>query len=261
MSNNYSQKFLVACLAASGSVAYAQKPNIVFILADDMGYGDISAFNDQTVISTPHLDRLCENGIRFTDAHSNSSVSTPSRYGILTGRYAFRSELKSGVLGGYSEPIIPAERNTMATMLASQGYSTACIGKWHLGWNWGYSENGKDVDYSAPIKNGPTERGFDYFYGIAASLDMAPYVYVENDMPTAIPTRISVDIKKGIKMQRSGPQSPDFSHPDCLPNFTGRAIRYIEEHKDADKPFFLYVPLTAPHTPVLPSAEFVGKSG
>ena len=253
---------MLACMLTAGGSASAQKPNIVLILADDMGYGDISSFNDATILRTPNLDRLCEHGIKFTDAHSSSSVSTPSRYSIMTGRYAFRSTLKSGVLGGYSEPLIPEGRRTVADMLASQGYSTACIGKWHLGWDWTYTEDSKnEVDFSSPIKNGPVDRGFDYFYGIAASLDMAPYVYVENDMPTAVPDKVSVDIRHGIKMQRSGPQAPDFEHSDCLPNFTGRAVKYIEDHKDTEKPFFLYVPLTAPHTPVLPSREFEGKSG
>ena len=249
-------------LFAAGGMAYAQKPNIVLILADDMGYGDISAFNDRTSLVTPNLDRLCGQGIRFTDAHSNSSVSTPSRYGILTGRYAFRSDLKSGVLGGFSQPLIAEDRSTVATMLSSCGYSTAMIGKWHLGWNWTYLDkaSGK-VDWTGPVSGGPTDRGFDYFYGIAASLDMSPYVYVENDRPTAVPDRVSGDISKGILMQRSGPQSPDFEHKDCLRNFTDRAAAYIREHADDAAPFFLYLPLTAPHTPILPSEEFRGKSG
>lgn len=251
---------LLATCVATADLASAQKPNIILILADDMGYGDISAFNEDCKFETPNLDRLCQNGIRFTDAHASSSLSTPSRYGILTGRYAFRTNLKSGVLNGYSGPLIPEERSTIATMLSSQGYSTACIGKWHLGWDWTFGDD-KKADFSAPIKNGPTTRGFDYFYGIAASLDMAPYVYVENDRPTAVPNRVSKDIKEGIKLQRSGPQSPDFEHADCLPNFTRRAIEYIDKNKDSGKPFFLYLPLTAPHTPILPSKEFLGKSG
>lgn len=263
MSYKYNKALLLSCLCAAGGTAYAQqKPDIILFLADDMGYGDISAFNDRTPIVTPNLDRLCEHGIRFTDAHSNSAVSTPSRYGILTGRYAFRSELKSGVLGGFSNPLIRPERRTVADMLSDAGYSTAMIGKWHLGWDWTYKDRQKnEVDFSAPIKNGPTDHGFDYYYGIAASLDMSPYVYVENNMPTAIPTKESADIQHGPKMQRKGPQAPDFEHADVLPNFTNRACSYIEGHKDADRPYFLYIPITAPHTPVLPSEEFRGKSG
>ena len=262
MNNIRNNAVIFSCLFAAGGMAYAQKPNIVLILADDLGYGDISAFNDRTSLVTPNLDRLCENGIRFTDAHSNSSVSTPSRYGIMTGRYAFRSDLKEGVLGGFSSPLIAEDRSTVASMLSSCGYSTAMIGKWHLGWNWSCRDGKPDkVDYSGPVTGGPVDRGFDYFYGIAASLDMSPYVYVENNMPTAVPDKVSEDISKGILMQRSGPQSPDFEHKDCLPNFTQRAVEYIKAHKDDENPFFLYVPLTAPHTPVLPSEEFAGKSG
>ena len=114
-----------------------QKPNIIFILADDMGYGDVSAYNKDSHIQTRHIDQMAANGVMFTDAHSCSAVSTPTRYGILTGRYNWRSSLKSGVLYGYSRPIIPTTRNTMASMLKANGYTTACIGKWHLGWNWG----------------------------------------------------------------------------------------------------------------------------
>ena len=234
-------------------------PNVILILADDLGYGDISALNVNSKIRTPHIDKLCENGIKFTDAHSCSSVSTPSRYGIMTGRYAFRTTLKEGVLGGFSAPLIPKDRNTIAAMLSKQGYNTACIGKWHLGWNWIYDEN-KKPDYSKPITEGPITRGFDYFYGISASLDMSPYVYVENDKVTALPNRTAPEFQ-GILLQREGPQGSDFEHEDCLPNFSKRAIKYIEEQKKADKPFFLYLPITAPHTPILPTAEYQGKSG
>lgn len=170
-----------------------QKPNIIFILADDMGYGDVSAYNKDSHIQTRHIDQMAANGVMFTDAHSCSAVSTPTRYGILTGRYNWRSSLKSGVLYGYSRPIIPTTRSTMASMLKANGYTTACIGKWHLGWNWGTKPghekpdanalNDEDVDYSKPITNGPADLGFDYFYGFCGSLDMAPYVYIETASP------------------------------------------------------------------------------
>jgi len=143
--------------------------------------------------------------------------------------------------------------------LSKQGYHTACIGKWHLGWKWGYNEN-KEVDYSKPITEGPTTRGFDYFYGISASLDMPPYVYVENDKVTALPNRTASE-QSGILLQRKGPQGADFEHEDCLPNFSKRAIQYINDRGKSDKPFFLYLPITAPHTPILPTAEYQGKSG
>ena len=260
MKNNNSKSVLIAGLVFPFSLpVLAETPNIVFILADDLGYGDISALNENSKIKTPHIDTLCEHGIKCTDAHSNSSVSTPSRYGILTGRYAFRTTLKEGVLGGFSAPLIPEDRSTVATVLSKQGYHTACIGKWHLGWNWAYDEN-KEVDYSKPITEGPTTRGFDYFYGICASLDMSPYVYVENDKVTALPNRTAPE-RQGILLQRKGPQGADFEHEDCLPNFSRRAIKYIEEQKETGKPFFLYLPITAPHTPILPTAAYQGKSG
>lgn len=252
---------LFGCGLISGACSLNKetKPNIIFILADDLGYGDVSALNENSKIKTTHIDKLCENGIKFTDAHSNSSVSTPSRYGILTGRYAFRTTLKEGVLDGFSAPLIPKERNTIATMLSKQGYNTACIGKWHLGWNWAYDES-KEVDYSKPITEGPVTRGFDYFYGISASLDMSPYVYVENDKVTALPNRIA-PAYQGILLQREGPQGADFEHADCLPNFSKRALQFIKDQKKTGKPFFLYLPLAAPHTPILPTAEYQGKSG
>ena len=219
-----------------------KKPNIVFIFADDMGYGDVSAFNENSKIQTTNIDRIANEGVAFTDAHSSSSVSTPSRYSLLTGRYNWRSDLKSGVLMGYNKALIAPDRRTIASVLRDQGYQTACIGKWHLGWDWNNIEAGKDsVDFSKPITNGPTTRGFDYFYGIIASLDMAPYVYVENDMPTALPDRETVN--DGMKYWRKGPTASDFDHEQTLPNFINRAVDYI------------------PHTPILPIKEYQGKSG
>ena len=237
-----------------------KKPNIVFIFADDMGYGDVSAFNENSKIQTTNIDRIANEGVAFTDAHSSSSVSTPSRYSLLTGRYNWRSDLKSGVLMGYNKALIAPDRRTIASVLRDQGYQTACIGKWHLGWDWNNIEAGKDsVDFSKPITNGPTTRGFDYFYGIIASLDMAPYVYVENDMPTALPDRETVN--DGMKYWRKGPTASDFDHEQTLPNFINRAVDYIHDKSKGDKPFYLYLPLPAPHTPILPIKEYQGKSG
>lgn len=237
-----------------------KKPNIVFIFADDMGYGDVSALNENSKIQTTNIDRIASEGVTFTDAHSSSSVSTPSRYSLLTGRYNWRSDLKSGVLMGYNNALISPDRRTIASVLRDQGYQTACIGKWHLGWDWNNIEAGKDsVDFSKPITNGPTTRGFDYFYGIIASLDMAPYVYVENDMPTALPDRETVN--DGMKYWRKGPTASDFDHEQTLPNFINRAVDYIHDKSKEDKPFYLYLPLPAPHTPILPIKEYQGKSG
>lgn len=238
-----------------------KQPNIIFILADDMGYGDVSYFDNNSKLKTENLDRMAQEGVVFTDAHSSSSVSTPTRYGILTGRYNWRSTLKNNVLYGYDKALIPADRETIASMLRKNGYTTAGIGKWHLGWDWDNIDAGKDkVDFSKPVQNGPTTRGFDYFYGFCGSLDMAPYVYIENDMPTSLPDRETVNEGK-YSWWRKGPTGADFVHEEVLPNLVDRACNYIKEKAKADQPYFLYLPLPAPHTPILPTEEFRGKSG
>ena len=238
-----------------------KQPNIILILADDMGYGDVSYFDNNSKLKTENLDRMAQEGVVFTDAHSSSSVSTPTRYGILTGRYNWRSTLKNNVLYGYDKALIPADRETMASMLRKNGYTTAGIGKWHLGWDWDNIDAGKDkVDFSKPVQNGPTTRGFDYFYGFCGSLDMAPYVYIENDMPTSLPDRETVNEGK-YSWWRKGPTGADFVHEEVLPNLVDRACNYIKEKAKADQPYFLYLPLPAPHTPILPTEEFRGKSG
>lgn len=238
-----------------------KQPNIIFILADDMGYGDVSYFDNNSKLKTENLDRMAQEGVVFTDAHSSSSVSTPTRYGILTGRYNWRSTLKNNVLYGYDKALIPADRETMASMLRKNGYTTAGIGKWHLGWDWDNIDAGKDkVDFSKPVQNGPTTRGFDCFYGFCGSLDMAPYVYIENDMPTSLPDRETVNEGK-YSWWRKGPTGADFVHEEVLPNLVDRACNYIKEKAKADQPYFLYLPLPAPHTPILPTEEFRGKSG
>ncbi|WP_026235824.1 sulfatase family protein [Echinicola pacifica] len=248
----------------------ASSPNIIYILADDLGYGDLRTFNENGKIPSPNLDDMAENGVKFTDAHTSSAVCTPTRYGILTGRYNWRSRLKSSVLSGYSTSLIDQERVTVADMLREQGYKTAFVGKWHLGWDWAIQKEdpkaNKDnlgaipqVNYAAPIQNGPSTHGFDYSFGFCGSLDMAPYVYVENDMPTMVPTKstISVD-EKGI--WRRGPTSDDFVHANVLQDLTDKAIDFIDQNARQEAPFFLYFPLPAPHTPILPTTEFLGKS-
>ncbi len=234
-----------------------KNPNVILILADDMGFGDISGLNSDSKISTPEIDRLCSSGIVFTNAHASSSMSTPSRYSILTGRYPWRTSLKQGVLNSTAAPMIAKGRPTIGNMFKGNGYSTACIGKWHLGLGW--QLNGNDINYGASIEDGPTTRGFDYFYGIAASLDMPPYVYIENDRVTQVPTKILPE-RTGLQRMRSGDWAEEFIPEDVFPNMTRRTVCYIESRQSSDKPYFLYLPLTAPHTPVLPSAEFSGKS-
>ena len=247
-----------------------RNPNIIYILADDMGYGDVRHLNPECKFPTPNLDRLGQEGIYFSDAHSSSAVCTPSRYSILTGRYCWRTYKKGGVLGGVSEPLIERERMTTASLLKNAGYHTACVGKWHVGWNWAAKPGtegtfdrgnwGGDqqdwIDYTQPITDGPTECGFDYFYGISASLDMPPYVYVENDMPVEEPTAWGTN----NEFCSPGPRMESLRANNVLSTITNKAIEYIEK-QDSTQPFFLYFPLTAPHTPISPAPEFDGISG
>jgi arylsulfatase A-like enzyme len=243
-----------------------KQPNIIYILADDMGYGDLSCLNPESKIRTSCLDRMAAEGMTFEDAHASSAVCTPSRYSILTGRYNWRSRLKKGVLWGYSTHLIEPGRMTVASFLKQQGYHTAMIGKWHLGWDWATTdgqpvqEDFSNVDFGRPISQGPEACGFDYSYGHCGSLDMPPYVYVENGTVTAPPDRITKNDEK-FSWWREGPTGADFHHEDVLPNFTRRGLKYIEERATADEPFFLYFPIPAPHTPILPTPEFRGKSG
>jgi arylsulfatase A len=244
-------------------------PNIIYILADDLGYGDLKCFNPDSKIPTPNLDNMAKNGIKFTDAHTSSAVCTPTRYGILTGRYNWRSSLKSSVLSGYSKSLIKQEQTTIAEMLKTQGYSTAYIGKWHLGWDWKIKAEDRldinnlnatpEVDFSIPVKNGPLTHGFDYSFGFSGSLDMAPYVYVENDKATMVPSKTTVSVdEKGF--WRKGLTSDDFNHSHLLQDLTDKAVNYISKKAKSNSPFFLYFPLPAPHTPILPTTEFLGKS-
>lgn len=264
----------------SDSADAADRPNFVFILCDDLGYGDVRCLNPNGKIATPHMDRLAREGMIFTDAHSSSAVCSPTRYALMTGRYNWRSKLQSGVLGGLSPRLIEPGRLTVAEMLRKAGYHTACIGKWHLGMNWVIKE-GKDVselaietpaqvgnvDYSKPITNGPNSVGFDSYFGISASLDMVPYTYIENDRVTVLPTGerdfLLMLGREGAKT-RFGPAAPGFDAANVLPDLTRKAVEYIRSRSadaKAGQPFFLYLPFASPHTPILPTAEWQGKTG
>lgn len=272
---------LVAVLCASAFVgrlpaAPPASPNIVIILCDDLGYGDVKANHPAGKIVTPHMDRIAREGVRFTDAHTPSSVCSPTRYGLLTGRYNWRSPLQSGVLGGLSPRLIEPGRATLASVLKSRGYHTAAIGKWHLGMDW-VKLPGKEVsvlsvetpaqvhnvDYTQPIANGPTSVGFDSFFGISASLDMVPYTYIENNRVAAAPTvEKTWPLHPGYPADcRLGPAAPDFDVANVLPEFARRASDYIAARARTGQPFFLYLPLNAPHTPIAPNKEWIGKSG
>lgn len=258
----------------------AARPNIVVILCDDLGYGDVKCLNPEGKIATPNMDRLAAAGMIFTDAHSSSAVCTPTRYGLLTGRYNWRSRLQTHVQGGCSPRLIEPGRMTVASMLKEHGYHTAALGKWHLGMDWAlkpgapkFGDNieegqaGWNVDFTKPIANGPNSVGFDYYFGISASLDMVPYTFIENDRVVALPTVDKVYplmLGRPQGKTREGPAAEDFDAMQVLPTLTEKAVGYIGSRAadaNAGQPFFLYLPLNAPHTPILPTPEWQGKSG
>ncbi|QDU61326.1 Arylsulfatase [Planctomycetes bacterium Pan216] len=245
------------------------KPNIVVILADDMGYGDLKAYNPESNIATPNLDRMAAEGIVFTDAHSGGSTCKPSRYSLLTGRFNPRAPSYDDRAG----PIIPEGESTIASLLRDHGYSTAMVGKWHLGFDQKAPTKAPDgfrFDYDQSLTGGPVDRGFESFFGMHASLDIPPYFFIRDRTPTekptdTVPASTSVGGKEGWnKIQgafwREGPIAPDFKHGEVTPRFASEAIKVIEAHADSEKPLFLYVALPSPHTPWLPTKEFAGKS-
>ncbi len=261
-------------------------PNIVYILADDLGYGDVSAYNLQGKIKTPNIDRLASEGMRFTDAHTTASVCTPSRYSILTGRYPWRSRLPVGVLQGYSRTLIESGLPTVASLLKASSYHTAVIGKWHLGLDWTLKEAFRDslkpdnnkknlygirkemnpmqIDFTKRPAQGPLTAGFNYSYILPASLDMPPYCYLENQQlvePLTSETKGN-SLNSGFTgpFWRAGLMSPSFQFNEVLPVFTAKAKKFIKERSNSKNPFFLYLPLTAPHTPWVPTKTFAGKS-
>ncbi len=247
-------------------------PNILYILADDWGYGDVSCLNPQSKIPTPYTDALARQGMVFTDAHSNSAVCTPTRYGVLTGRYCWRSRLKKGVLYGYSRELIEYDRLTTPALLRQAGYRTACIGKWHLGLGWRDAQGelvpiepdgrlNPGVDFHAPLAHGPHTVGFDYSLVLPASLDMDPYCYIENGRLIEPATATCSDSPRP-SFWRGGAIAPGMQHETCLLEFTRRAESYLAQHAQhaSDRPFFLYLALPSPHSPHVPRAPFRGRS-
>ncbi len=241
--------------AMAGPAAAAGPPHIVVILVDDMGYGDLRAYNPHSKVPTPHIDRLAAEGMRFTDAHAPGPLCHPSRYGLLTGRYPFRTDVSRWP----TRPLIEEGQVTLPSMLRGAGYATAMVGKWHLG----FVEDG----YTKPLRGGPVDRGFDSFFGIRASTDIPPYFYIRGDRAVAPPTgRIDASASAGWSpiqgaFWRAGGIAPDFRLSDVLPRLTDEAIAVIEKRRGARKPLMLYLAYPAPHTPWLPSPAFTGKSG
>ncbi len=268
------------------------RPNVVYILADDLGYGDVSCLNPLGRISTPHIDRLAAEGMAFTDAHSTSAVCTPSWYSILTGRYNWRSSLQSGVFHAFDPPLIPPGRATVARMLSSHGYRTMCVGKWHLGMGWpfeagpdfarrvtGAKTHGRpdeplpDLEttdgqralwreaFAEPIDGGPLTAGFDHYFGVDVP-NFPPYCYIDDDRTVGIPTEWLPSRLVGDALASyGGPAMPYWHFEQLLPEWVKRSDRFIAEAAAAPEPFFLYLPLTSPHTLLSVNKPFIGASG
>lgn len=265
---------ILACLCLGQS--FAKPPDIVLVLCDDLGVGDVQCYAPSNKIATPNWDRCAREGMRFTDSHSPSSVCTPTRYGLLCGRYAWRTKLKSGVLGGLSPSLIAPDITTLPMQLAANGYRTGCFGKWHLGIDWVQTGDGKppelsveteaayrSVDFSQKFQGGPLAAGFDTFFGISASLDMVPYTYLTQNHVEKIPSntaRFPMVAGKTNGWTRQGPAAEGFRVEEVLPTTIDRAIEWLKG-VDRQQPFFLYLPLASPHTPIAPSDEYAGKSG
>lgn len=249
-------------------VEMATKPNVIFILADDLGYGDLTCYNSDSKIPTPHIDELAAQGILFTDVHTPSSVCTPTRYGLLTGRYAWRTRLKEKVLWPYAQPLIEEERKTLADLFKEEGYQTALFGKWHLGWEWGIEDTvdynfekfmdgnrgARGLDLTKSIAQGPKGAGFDYAFGVDYP-NAPPYTFIENgkiiggELPTKKPKNM---------FGNGGAMQEGWKFEEVLPTIFERANAYIDT---VSSPYFMYLPLTSPHTPIAPNEVFGGKSG
>ncbi|MFI3291627.1 MAG: arylsulfatase [Opitutales bacterium] len=252
-----------------GACAYAAKPNVVIVYADDMGYGDASFGNKESKIQTPHIDALANSGMRFLDGHSSSGICTPSRYAMLTGQHHWRSF--HGICNAFAESKFKPDDFTLPKMFKACGYKTAMIGKWHLGWGWkemrkkGAKGNGAEAfDWTKKMSGGPTSIGFDYYYG-DGTINFPPYCWIENDIPVTAPTRDvnnTTDVagrKEGVGNLRQGPASDDWKIEEVLPTLTKKAVEYISQ-QNANEPFFLYLALNSPHAPIAPAKEFWGKS-
>lgn len=281
---------LLSCLALASlvcsSLSFADKPNVIVIYTDDQGYGDASCLNPDAKFKTPNLDRLAREGMTFTDAHCSDTVCTPSRYGLLTGRYSWRTTLKRGVFGAEKECLIANGRTTLASLLRENGYATAMVGKWHLGMD--FPGDRKSRDWSKPVLNMPLDKGFDYFWGIPASMNYGVLAWFDGRYAQVPPTQYTQKKPNKIaiadyrimppyetKLLDAGTTNdlgvvkgkleiaPDFVDSECLTRFTDKAIEWIEGKADdarSGKPFFVYLPYTSPHKPVIPVERFRGQS-
>ena len=260
----------LALLFALAATALAAKPNIVILYADDLGLGDLRCFNPDSKIPTPNLDKLAAEGTRFTDAHSSSGICTPSRYAMLTGRYHWRDF--HGIDTGFDKPFFKNGQLTLPEMFRKSGYATACIGKWHLGWDWDSirkpgtppkSKSYQDFDWTKPFRGGPLDHGFDHYFGDNV-INFPPYAWIEDDKFPVAPdidfTETPKATKEGSWEYRPGPGRSDWDFYKILPTLTEKGVEYIRSRKGNEQPFFLYFPLPSPHAPIVPNDEFDGTS-
>lgn len=264
------KRALCLILAAATSVVCAAPPNIIILYADDMGFGDLGANNPASRIPTPNLDRLAAAGMNFADGHSSSGICSPSRYSLLTGRHHWRDF--HHIVDGLGPSVFRKDRLTMPQMLRVKGYTTACIGKWHLGWNWDAirkpgspkrSINPADFDWTKPVPGGPLDRGFDHYFGDDV-INFPPYAWIEGNIlpraPDIIFRQNPEPPKEGNWECRPGPALSDWDFKQVLPVLVQRTVDYVHSRKDAKQPFFLYVPFPSPHAPIIPNDGFDGKS-
>jgi len=276
----------VFCSAQAPALAAEEErapPNIVVVYADDLGYGDVQCYNPtRGTIPTPHIDRLATEGMRFTDAHSSSGVCSPSRYTLLTGRYHWRTRLQSGIVGKWGKPLIAPDRLTVAGLLKKSGYRTACIGKWHLGWDWPIGADERPFlapkekpdaaasdrhraawkrVFTQPIGGGPTARGFDHYFGTDVP-NWPPFCFIEDDRTVGIPSEfLPARLLRNNQASVQGPALEDWTLEPILPALGDRAARFIDDASKDSGPFFLYMPLTSPHTPLAVNDQWRDKSG
>jgi len=263
-------KSITIAIALMLPLGAAEKPNILILYADDLGYGDLGCYNPDSKIPTPNLDKLAAQGMRFTDAHSSSGICTPSRYAMLTGRHHWRDF--HGIDTGFDPSFFKPGQLTLPDMLRKNGYATACIGKWHLGWDWNSirkpgtppkSKQHDHFDWSKPFRGGPLDHGFDHYFGDNV-INFPPYTWIENDRVLQAPditfTKTPQNTKEGSWECREGPGRSDWDFYQVLPTLTKRGVEYIHARKGKEEPFFLYFPLPSPHAPIVPNDEFDGKS-
>ncbi|KAA5542720.1 sulfatase-like hydrolase/transferase [Roseiconus nitratireducens] len=272
--------FSVLFLLARSTLVAAEQPNVIIIYTDDQGFGDVGCLNPEAKFATPNLDRIAAEGIAMTNAHSGDSVCTPSRYALLTGRYCWRTSLKRMVMGAEGKCLIRDGQRTIASMLRDQGYATGMVGKWHLGMDFP-GEDYRDRDWSQPVRDMPLDKGFDFFYGVPASLNYGVLAWFEGRHAAVPPTLFTakkpnarhVDYRIRPPYQDTPQETienvgkpalevaPDFIDNQCLTRFTDRAIDWMKRTHASDerRPFFLYLPYTSPHYPVCPLPQFHGQ--